>query len=143
MKILWLFILLIGWSTAAGAQDSWKVVHNKKQKLQATGEDKVQNTIILSQADLAKKGSLCVQYREQKPRGDWKRTLALFDQKDTRLVQQEGTVLEVPNAELRALADSVPVVEVYTWALPADPNLAATVRVRRVHLCTLQLKVKP
>jgi hypothetical protein len=139
MKTLWLFLMVLSLGTAAGAQDSWKVVHNRKQQLQAT-EDAVKNTILISKADLEKKGSLCVKYKEEKPAKDWKRTIALFDEKDAELLQQEGRLLKISNAQLRSLIDKTPVIKVYTWALPTDPNVAATVRVRRVHLCTIQVK---
>jgi hypothetical protein len=31
-------------------------------------------------------------------------------------------------------------IKIYTWALPKDPKEAARVRIRRVHLCTIELK---
>ena len=31
-------------------------------------------------------------------------------------------------------------IKIYTWSLPQNPRLAATIRIRRVHLCTLEFE---
>jgi hypothetical protein len=142
MKTIWLFILFVCFYTTAGAQDSWKLIHNGTQKLQANAEDAVKNTIAINKAALTKKGCLKVTYTARNQQKDWKRTIALFDEKDAELLQQDGALLKVSNARLKTLSDLAAIIKVYTWSLPADPDVAATVRVRRIHLCTIVIKDK-
>ena len=63
----------------------------------------------------------------------------MLDPKDSELYKARTTQMVLPNGRLRALLQQSPSLKVYTWALPTDPELAARIRIRRVHLCTLKL----
>ena len=45
--------------------------------------------------------------------------------------------LRIHNSEIAGIMEGRQKVKVYSWAVPKDPAVAATVRVRRILLCTL------
>jgi hypothetical protein len=144
MKILFLLLALVGF-TSINAQtdktDSWKITHNNKLRLQASGENEAQNTFTIQAADLKKGGQLFINYTEPQKRKDWKRTLAVFDTKDNELLKYSGSIFKIENARLDSLfTKGIKTIKLYTWALPTDPKLAARIRVRRVHVATIELR---
>jgi hypothetical protein len=120
--------------------DSWKVMHNGKQKLQTSGEDMTKNKITIKKADLNKKGSLEVTYYETGKEKGWERNIAVFDEKDNELMKYKGNVAKLANSKVDSLSNTYKTIKIYTWSLPTDPEVAATVRIRRVHLCTIIIK---
>jgi len=136
------FLLLVALaiSTLVMAQnDTWKLSHNGKIRLTASEENE-KNRVEIRAAELNKKGLLSIAYKEGQPQPDWQRELMIYDPADNDLLRQQGSLLKISNAELKKLFGKSKTLVVYTMSLPKDPNLAATVRVRRVHLCTLVLK---
>ena len=119
--------------------DTWKLSHNGKIRLTASEENE-KNRVEIRAAELNKKGLLSIAYKEGQPQPDWQRELMIYDPADNDLLRQQGSLLKISNAELKKLFGKSKTLVVYTMSLPKDPNLAATVRVRRVHLCTLVLK---
>jgi hypothetical protein len=140
MKTLFLllFASIVGFS--AQAQDSWMVVHGGKIRLQSSEEDEKKNVVSIKAADLKKTGHLLISYIEAEKQKDWKRTIMFVGPNDKELLKIEGPVARLQNAKLKALAAKSKTIKVYTISLPTDPDVAATVRVRRVHLCTLSVK---
>lgn len=123
------------------AQDSWKVYHNKTEFLTGTEESKSKNSISISAASLKMSGELVITYIEKKPPKDWSRFIAIFDGKDNELLQRKNArMLKVGNTLLNGLFKNNHSLYVYSWALPNDPDLASRIRIRRVHLCTIELK---
>lgn len=140
MKALFalLFASLIGFG--AEAQDSWLVVHGGKVRLKTAEEDETKNVVNIKATDLKKTGHLLISYIEAEKQKDWKRTIMFVGPNDKELLKIDGPVAKVQNAKLKALAAKSKTIKVYTISLPSDPEVAATVRVRRVHLCTLSVK---
>ncbi len=135
-----LLLLTIALSTSVMAQnDSWKVTHNGKVRLSASEENE-KNRVEIKAAELNKKGLLSVAFKEGAPQADWQREIMIFDPSDNELKRSKGSLLKLQNTDLKKLFAQSKTLMIYTIALPKDPNLAATVRVRRVHLCTLVLK---
>lgn len=139
MKTLLLLVLTF-LNVHAVQQDCWTVTHNNKLLLQVSKEDETANLVPVNKKALKKSGHLTVNYTENNKQKDWVRTIALVDENGNELLKQSGTVLKVGNAKLASLANIYKTIKIYSWAVPSDPQLAATVRVRRVHLCTLTLK---
>jgi len=135
MKGLLLFLLTFS-IVHAGAQGRWTVTHNGNERLAATGEDTLANRIVLNYGDLKKCGALVVNYAETPERTDWKRTIILIDAAQNELAKATHNTLKISNRTLRSRTRNMKRLAVYTWAVPADPAVAAAVRVRRVHLCT-------
>ena len=46
-------------------------------------------------------------------------------------------LLRIHNSEIAGIMEGRQKVKVYSWAIPKDPAVAATVRIRRLLLCTL------
>ena len=138
ISFLSLFVSIIMMSFA---QDTWKVYHNKIEKLITGKPDPVNNVISIKQSDLNAPGFFLLSYSEEKSQTNWIRYLAVYDDADNMLIQKKGeSKLKVDNEILKDMFLKNAVIKVFTWTLPADPDLAARIRVRRVHLCTVELK---
>ncbi len=122
------------------AQDSWKVTHNGKVRQTTSKENEAKNVISIKASDLKKPGTLSIAYTDKDPEAGWERTITLFDTQDAELETRKGAIVKVQNSRLLALSKNSKTIKVYTWAMPTDPELAARVRIRRVHLCTLVIK---
>ena len=130
---------------AVSGQDgvSWKVMHNKKVLLSAHEEDASKNSIKLTASGFKTKNSYTVSYFQMNTavnRNKWIRTIAIFDERDNELYRKDAVSIKMPDAQLKKMLLANKIVKVYTWALPKDPKEAARVRIRRVHLCTIELK---
>jgi hypothetical protein len=135
-------LLLFGWILApsAQAQPSWTVHHNTKLRIKTSEESEEKNVLTLKTADLKKKGQLQVSYSDAEKQKGWVRTILYIDSTGEELLKTRGALSQVANATLLSLASKAKTIHVYTIYLPSDPAEAATVRVRRVHLCTLTVR---
>ncbi len=122
-----------------GAQDSWKVVHNASTRLSANEESPEENVFSIRISDLNKTGTLTITYKANEPQADWIRTIMIVDEDDSELATNQGNTFRLQNAALRALFKKATTLKIYTMAIPSDPEKAALVRVRRVHLATITL----
>lgn len=140
MKIL-LFSLLINSAIMVLAQDGWKVYHNKTELLKSSQENESKNIIAIASSSLNKPGELVISYLEKKPLKDWIRIIAVFDKNDNEILKKEAVrLLKISNKELKKLFTENSSLRFFTWSLPTDPQLAERIRIRRVHLCTIELK---
>jgi hypothetical protein len=137
MKLL---VLLISLSTIFSFGDSWTVTLNKKKVFSASKEDPSGNIVRIKNADLKKSGHLVITYLEKDVKKDWQRSIILYDQADKELQRVASGKLDLSNASVAGLFRHATSISVYTVSLPTDPALQAQVRVRRVHLCTIELK---
>ena len=139
MKLLAL-LLTLGLSLPAFAQDSWKVVHNGKQKLSTSTEQPEGNVVTVNRADLNRTGTFLIKYTQAEPQTGWTRTITMVDKGENELHTHTGVLFTISNANLKKLFNKVNTIYVYTWALPDDPELASRIRIRRVHLSTIKLR---
>ena len=117
--------------------DSWKIKLNNKVLLATSKENEKANTKKISSAELKKNGFLEISFKEASP-NTWKRSFLFFDKEDNQLLAIDSvTYTKTHIATLRKLFAGKKEIRIYTTVSPLDPNIA--VRVRRVHLCTLQL----
>jgi len=135
----WLFILPLFAAFFAGAQDSWKITHNAATRLTAAEEAPEENVFSIRIADLNKPGQFSLTYKTKLPAKDWVRTISIVDEDDTELASFKGRSFTLQNPALRALFKKAQFIKIYTMAIPSDPEKAALVRVRRVHLATVSL----
>ena len=141
MKTISFLLIFIFISLMSFAQDTWKVYHNKIEILNTGKSDPVQNNIPVKQSDLSAPGLFIVSYIEEKPQKNWIRHLVVYNAAENILIQKKGdSMLQLSNETLKDLLVKNGVIKVYTWTLPADPELATRIRVRRIHLCTVELK---
>ena len=124
---------------AASAQASWKLKLDNKVLLSATEESMEKNVVKMTGLALKKAKVVTLHYGEVGESKDWQRTIMLYSPEDEALKTFKGNRFSLPAAALQKLFAQSKTIHVYTMSLPKDPKLAATVRVRRVHLCTLVL----
>jgi len=142
MKALFFFVSTLFLAISVNGQsDSWKIYFNKKLLLKATEESESKNVVKIKSADLKKAGQLSIMFVDAIPNKDWRRTIAIFDDKDSTLYEQTGVnAVRIANSRIKKMSAGKTRIKIYTWSLPKDPNKAALVRIRRVHLCTLELE---
>jgi hypothetical protein len=123
--------------------DSWKIKWNKKVILETGKSNEAVNTRKIKLADLKKNYVLEISYKESDPKKEkeWNRSFLFLDESDNELLRKDSTRnTMITAAELKKIFGDKKKIKIYTIAVPADPDMAARVRVRRVHLCTLELQ---
>jgi hypothetical protein len=135
MKIIFTLLMSL-LLTSAFAQQSWKAVVNGKTVLTAQEENEAQNVVRLSRADIRKKKPFSLTYTVLESK-DWQRTIAAYDEEDNELLKQTGKNFTLTSASVQKLFKKSKKVRIFTWSLPDDPALRQTIRIRRLHLCTL------
>ncbi|MBC7949742.1 MAG: hypothetical protein H7Y42_17790 [Chitinophagaceae bacterium] len=146
-RLFFLIALAFSWMLSQGQmqsmkEDGWKIKWNKKTILEASSENEKANTRKLRKADLQKNYTLDIYYKEgnAKNQAEWKRSFLFFDDKDNQLLDKpEAGHVRLTSALLRKLFKNSKKIKIYTLSIPTDPDVAARVRVRRVHLATLEL----
>ncbi|HET6995580.1 MAG TPA: hypothetical protein VFI06_11395 [Chitinophagaceae bacterium] len=141
--VLTLGLALSSFKAKNAEPDSWKITWNKKVILQTSKSDESANTRKIKSGDLKKNYTLDISYKESDPKKEkeWIRSFMIFDEKDAELLRKDSTrQAKISAAELKKLFAANKKLKIYTIAIPSDPEMAARVRVRRVHLCTLQLQ---
>lgn len=135
MKIIFLLTATLFFSIATMAQDRWTVQLNSKTLLTANEENTTKN--VVKSGDL-KKGSLIVTYYPGKVENERKRRIMIFDSNDQELYSKEAHSIVVPVANLKKWRLTSPQISVYT--IPVLGEEGANVRLRRVHLATINLE---
>lgn len=124
-------------------ENSWQIKWNKKLLLDASKENESANTKKIKKAELDKNYCLEIIYKEADPKNkkEWTRSFHFFGDSENELLRKDSTWnVNIPAAELKKLLGDQRKIRIYTIAIPTDPDLAARVRVRRVHLCTLEFQ---
>ena len=139
MKAVYLFVLTILFATAAQAQ-SWKLKLDAKTVLSAKEESEEKNVVRLKAADLKKAKQAVLLYTDPEANKDWERTITLYDTADKVLATMKGHKFTMTTTALKKYLAQSKTIMLYTAALPKDPDVAARVRVRRVHLATITMQ---
>lgn len=150
MKKKILFILLIAVTGMVQAQLPWKIKVGSKTILQTTGEDEKKNVVRLKNIQVGTKSNFYLSYRVTPDEKDWIRTVMIYDTAGVNIADnpvgskiQKGTPQVnyiIPNKTLKALLARHKKIKIYYTSIPSDPEKAAVVRVRRVHICTVLLQ---
>lgn len=135
LKFLTTLLSLVAFTLTVTAQERWTVQLNSKTLLNANTEDTATNVVALNDI---KKGSLLVTYVPGKVVGERKRRLMIFDANDQELYSKEAFSIAVPAASLKKWRLTTPFVKVYT--MPVLGAEGATMRLRRIHLCTINFE---
>ena len=141
MAKLLLYILILFSATAqAQSYDKWEIYQNRKEvntfnnKKETTDERRV----LLLNRFLEGPGFFVIEFTPAAEQAEWIRTIAFYDSTDKEIREYNNTLfLRIHNSEIAGIMEGRQKVRVYTWAVPKDPAVAATVRVRRQLLCTL------
>lgn len=138
--IIYILILLAPIFAAAQKYDKWSVYHNRKEVSEFNNKKETndENKIVLLNRLLEGPGFFIIEFTPAAEQSDWIRTIGFFDSSGKSIREYSNTLfLKIHNSEIAGIMENQPKVEVYSWAIPKDPALAATVRVRRILLCTL------
>ena len=142
MKIIFFFIPLFFLSFSGKAQkyDSWSIFHNRKEagSFNSKKETDDERKVILLNIVLDGPGFFVIEFTPKKEQAEWIRTIAFLDSNGKTLREYNNTLLlRMHNAEIAGIMENRQKVQVYSWAVPKDPALAAVIKVRRILLCTL------
>ena len=136
-KILVLTSLLLLTVVVQAQKGSWTIRLNNKTILYTRQEDPVKNVKKIKAADWKKSGKLEILFAEDE-KNTWMRSFQLVDELDNDILRKDSTTHpSISLVELRKLFAGKKQLRIYTTISPLDPNIA--IRIRRVHLCTLQL----
>ena len=142
MKAIFFNILVLSASLAIHAQsyDSWNIYHNRKEvsKFSSKKETTDEKKVLLLNRFLEGPGFFIIEYTPAEEQAEWIRTIGFFDTSGKSIREYSNNLfLRLHNSEIAGIMEGQPKVEVYSWAVPKDPAIAATVRPRRILLCTL------
>jgi hypothetical protein len=141
MSKLFLYILILFSATVqAQSYDKWEIYQNRKEvssfnnKKETTDERR----ILLLNRFLEGPGFFVIEFKPAAEQAEWIRTIAFYDSTDKQIREYNNTLfLQIHNSEIAGIMEGRQKVKVYSWAIPKDPAIAATVRIRRLLLCTL------
>lgn len=142
MSKLFFFIPALCVSLALKAQsyDSWEIYQNRKEvsKFNNKKETDDERKVVLLNRFLEGPGFFIIEFKPNQAEEEWIRTIAFYDSTDKLIRDFNNTLfLRIHNSDMSQILDGRQKVKVYSWAVPKDPALAATVRPRRLLLCTL------
>jgi hypothetical protein len=138
--VLYILALIFSVSVKAQSYDSWKIYHNRKEvskfnNKKETGDEK---RVVLLNRILEGPGFFIIEYTPNEEEAEWIRNIGFFDTSGKSIREFNNTLfLRMHNSEIADVMYGHNKVVVYTWAIPKDPAIAATVRPRRILLCTL------
>ncbi|MBK6936235.1 MAG: hypothetical protein IPH18_04615 [Chitinophagaceae bacterium] len=126
----------------AQAQTGWTISYQKKALLKNAAEDKTRNVVSIKKSTL--KSTALLQLNPVGADTAYNITIEAeaVGEAFTGLNAWEysGKAVSISGTELKTLFTGRKKLAFYYTAIPKDPNLAAVVRVRKVHICTVNLK---
>ena len=124
----------------AQSYDSWEIYNNRKEvsKFNNKKETDDERRVLLLNRNLEGPGFFIIEFKPAAEQAEWIRTIGFFDSTGNSIREYNNTLfLRLHNSEIAGIMEGRQKVKVYSWAVPKDPAVAATVRVRRILLCTL------
>ena len=150
MKIIFLLISFMAITNLVMAQLKWKIKLGTKTVLQTAGENESKNVFRLSRTQIGIKSNLIISYQVAADEKDWVRNLMIDDSTGAGIAEsptasaiKQGTVevkYTITNKKLKELLKKHKKIKLFYTSIPSDPEQAALVRVRKVHICTFSLR---
>lgn len=135
--IILLTSLLFTVLTTQAQKGSWIIKLNNKTVLSTRQEDVIKNVKKIKSTDWKKPGKLEIIFTEDE-KDTWMRSFQFADEMDNDILRKDSTLHStISLVEIRQLFAGKKQIKIYTTISPLDPGIA--IRIRRVHLCTLQL----
>lgn len=126
--------------TMTQSQESWTIGYGKKTILKKVSEDRVKNIFTISKSSLSSNSKLIIQLYAV----DTANTITLMANRDNgnnvKEWEYSGKTFSITAGELKTLFGTDGKLHFYYRSLPKDPEKAAVVRIRPVHVCTITLK---
>lgn len=132
--------MLFSTTIMAQSYDSWEIYNNRKEvsKFNNKKETDDERRVLLLNRNLEGPGFFIIEFKPAAEQSEWIRTIGFFDSSGKSIREYSNTLfLRIHNSEMAGIMEGRQKVKVYSWAVPKDPAVAATVRVRRLLLCTL------
>lgn len=122
------------------AQQSWDVTFAKKTLLKKAAENPVKNTVTLSRSSLTTKNKFILKLNNADTA--YNITIEATDENGSGQQNWEytGKPLTLSGADIKKLLTGRSKIKFQYMAIPKDPKLAALVRIRPVHICTVAVK---
>ena len=139
-KLFLYTLILFSVTVQAQSYDKWEIYQNRKEvsSFNNKKETSDERRVLLLNRFLEGPGFFVIEYKPAAEQAEWIRTIAFYDSTDKQIREYNNTLLlRIHNSEMADIMDGRQKVKVYSWAIPKDPAVAATVRVRRILLCTL------
>ena len=139
-KLLLYTLILFSATVQAQSYDKWEIYQNRKEvsSFNNKKETSDERRVLLLNRFLEGPGFFVIEFKPAAEQAEWIRTIAFYDSTDKQIREYNNTLfLRIHNSEVADIMDGRQKVKVYSWAVPKDPAVAATVRVRRILLCTL------
>lgn len=139
-KLILYTLILFSATVQAQSYDKWEIYQNRKGVSSFTDKKETEDErrVLLLNRDLEGPGFFVIEFKPAKEQAEWIRTIAFYDSTDNQIREYNNTLfLRIHNSEIAGIMEGRQKVKVYSWAIPKDPAVAATVRVRRLLLCTL------
>ena len=141
MAKLFLYAMILFSATVeAQSYDKWEIYQNRKEvsSFNNKKETSDERRVLLLNRFLEGPGFFVIEFKPAAEQAEWIRTIAFYDSTDKQIREYNNTLfLQIHNSEIAGILEGRQKVRVYSWAVPKDPAVAATVRVRRLLLCTL------
>ncbi len=140
MKKFFFITLLTGFALAADSQQNWDVIFKKKTLLKNVEENIAANMITIKKSDLNSKNPFTIKFNNQ----DTANIITLEAYTDSRSGLQSwkftGKQIIIKGADFKKLFSGQSRIHFHYMAIPKDPALAALVRIRPIHVCTVVLQ---
>lgn len=139
-KLFLYTLILFSVTVQAQSYDKWEIYQNRKEvsSFNNKKETNDEKRVVLLNRSLEGPGFFVIEYKPAAAQAEWIRTIAFYDSTDKQIREYNNTLfLRIHNSEIADIMEGRQKVKVYSWAIPKDPAVAATVRVRRILLCTL------
>ena len=139
-KLVLSILMLFSVTVQAQSYDKWDIYQNRKEvsSFNNKKETNDERRVLLLNRFLEGPGFFVIEFKPAASQAEWIRTIAFYDSTDKLIREYNNTLfLRIHNSEIAGIMEGRQKVKVYSWAVPKDPAVAATVRVRRLLLCTL------
>lgn len=140
MKKIILTILTFTFLTMAEAQESWTICYGKKSLLKKVSEDKEKNSFTINKSSLSGNSKLTIQLHAVDTANYITLMANLDNGNNVKEWEYNSKTFRITAGELKTLFGSESKLHFYYRSLPKDPEKAAVVRIRPVHVCTITLK---
>ncbi len=136
-KIIVLTCVLFTTLLLTAQTGSWIIKMNNKTICSTRQEDAKKNVKKIKSTEWKRSGKLEIIFTEDE-KNTWMRSFQFVDEQDNDILRKDSTLhATLLLVELRKLFTGRKEIKIYTTISPLDPGIA--IRIRRVHLCTLQL----
>ena len=140
MKKLIFTVLSLAFFTMVQSQESWTIGYGKKTVLKKVTEDRVKNSFTLSKSSVSGNSKLTIQLHAVDTANNITLMANLDNGNTVKEWEYSDKTLSIPAGELKTLFGTESKLYFYYRSLPKDPEKAAVVRIRPVHVCTVTLK---